>query len=338
MEKQKSRNLIRPVIIIFLIFILYLTFSNFLYLWIASVLTLISKYSFFFNKENLNTCLNSINFLLVGPQKDPILLLLRTNLDFLICNVVIMLFLSFYYNLKGFKIIIEYKIKLFYLFYIFTIILLILYEGYLAYNYLGGIYFSLKTTLFLYILIMLYIILFISTIYCVCRINFNTNSCIINKIFYSLFLFGCMTIVISTTFFVLLSSKMSLFYINFEVLETPKSYVEIFSFLLKSYLPVIYCSGEINCEELAQRLEEDCRITNIIESLPVQKGPPIVEGLGSILQAYVPRWTDCGEARAIYQVCLQNKAIQRRAENLRKQMEAEISRKVQEELSKLKKN
>lgn len=91
----------------------------------------------------------------------------------------------------------------------------------------------------------------------------------------------------------------------------------------------------MDCEELRKRLEESCRFAELVESIPVDKIPRARFELGgAIAQAYIPTWTNCGAAQAAYQICLQDKAVQRAGARATKVYEAERSRKAQEEMFK----
>lgn len=236
----KIIKLIKPeIFLIFLLLILYVTSNNLIATWLLTIVTLISKYVIDISDEKLNVIHAVISSLVIGPEGNQIVRIVRASLDFLVGSASLMVLLSLYFSKKP-KIGISRNLTIIYSLICCICLISIIYDGFLSYMFFGGVYFKLKGTFFFYGLISLYMVLFVSTLYNIISICYKIKF-FLYKVILSLILLEVMFIVINSTFMLILSSKMGVFYFNYEVLEDVYTYSEIISCLLNSYVPYIQC-------------------------------------------------------------------------------------------------
>lgn len=325
---NKTKLLIMPVVL-FSALCLYITLPNMVYVWTGYLCATIQKY-LPVSKNYLDNTLDAFKTLLVLSQDDTITAMIRLYIDHIIGTISLLtLVLMCLIIIRPKKILIEDSTEN-----RFYILLMLVYLGWNFYRcftiYIeySGIHTFVQGSLLAYTLYFMYLLLVIILIsFCVYLSTYRFLLALI----LSIIILEIGNLVFVSSYVMILSQKIGLLYNLKEIFGDTRTITEITSSLIQSYTSVIMCDPE-DCEELRERMENLCKATEFIESLPFDKGRGGLEIVGLFTKAVAPVIKDCGIARAAYQDCLKKYCIKNTMERFRQRAEAEASQKIWEEM------
>lgn len=299
------------------------------YVWTGYFCAAIQKY-LPVSKNYLDNTLDAIKTLLVLSQDDTITAMIRLYIDHMIGTISLLtLILICLIIIRPKKTTIKDSTenKLY-------IVLMLVYLGWVSYRcftiYIeyGGIHTFVQGSLLANMLYFMYVLLVIILIsFCIYLRRYS----VILALILSIIILEIGNLVFISSYVMILSQKIGLVYNLKEIIGDTRTITEIVSSLIQSYASIIICHPE-DCEELRERMENLCKATEFIESLPFDKGRGGLEIVGLFTKAVAPVIKDCGIVRAAYQDCLKKYYMKNTMERFRQRAEAEASHKVREEM------